>query len=463
MPTSSIDRRQFLRWSAASLSAAGLSAAVPGAFRRTLAWEPASDRKVLVLFLRGGMDAVQAVVPFGDQGISGRAKTYAEARPQLAVSPDEAHDLNGFASLHPSLQDATADGPKVADIFRGSVDERPGQLAVLHRVGYASQNRSHFSSQQFWENGVPGAVNLEQGVLNRYVTEYDDPASPLHAVTLDTSPMVLLKGDTLLPVLRSVDDYSLPSNVALGSLPSADDPLGSGLRGAYAQSGFRLDVPGNALTYSTGSSLLSSLQFFEDNVQSEPYEPEPDAAPYYAAMTDRRFAGFVQDCARLLKQVDSLQVAGTNQLGYDTHGAEDRSFPVLMRNLGLALTALYHDLKPIWERTLVVTMSEFGRTSEQNGNLGTDHGESTAMFALGGGVQGGVYNCDRDTWANGDLFSTPEGRYVAHRTDFRQIYAEIISRHLGDPDGRVDAIIPGYSALSKEFGSSTFAPLGFLG
>ncbi len=457
-----LERREFFRWSAASLTALGLGSTMPLFLRRALAAPLASGKKLMFIFLRGGVDAVQAVIPYGDAGGGGDKPDYLGARPRLAVPPAQAHDLNGFASLNPALQTTAPGGPRVADIFHGTLDGRGRQLAILHRVGYQQQNRSHFNSQQFWENAVPGNQALEEGWLNRYITEYADAGNPLQAATINGNQLVMMKGQTLIPVLRSIDDFSLPSNVELGVFPTPANRRGSGLKGAYGQTGFDPAVSYNALTYGTGRRLLESLQFFEDNVRSVPYTPAPEAASRYAAIGDRRFAGFVQDCARLMKQVGDLQIVGCNQDGYDTHGAEDRRFPNLMRDLGLALTALYFDLEPIWDDTIIVTMSEFGRTSLENGNLGTDHGESTCMFVMGGPVRGGVYNCDASSWANGDLFSTPNGRYVAHRTDFRAVYHEIITRHLGDSANKIDSIIPDYSALEGADTQGYFSSLGFL-
>ena len=456
-----VDRRRFLTWSSASLAAMGIG--MPPFIRRVAAGPLTQGKKLLFIFLRGGADAVQMAIPFGDQGIPALGvKTYLEARPTLGVSPGDAHDLNGFASLFPSMEGPGETDPKLAGIFHGTLDARPGALAVLHRIGYEAQNRSHFSSQQFWENGLPGELKVEEGVLNRYLTAYKDPASPLQAATLAGNQMVMMKGQTLVPVLRSVSDFGLPANVALGSFPTAEAPLGSGLQGAYGQKGFDATIPYESLTFGVGTSLLESLRFFEENVSSVPYEPEPEAAPFYDAISDANFAGFVRDAARLLKQVDGLQIAGCNQDGYDTHGNENGRFPTLARDLALALTALFFDLAPIWQDTLVITVSEFGRTSEQNGNNGTDHGESTCMLAMGGPVVGGVYNCDPSTWENGDLFSTPNGRYVAHRTDFRAVYHEFITRHLGDPSARIDDVIPGYSQLAASDPNGYFQPLGYL-
>ena len=85
------------------------------------------------------------------------------------------------------------------------------------------------------------------------------------------------------------------------------------------------------------------------------------------------------------------------------------------------------------------------------------------MMLMGGAVNGGLYNCDRDSWENGDLFSTANGRYVAHRTDFRNVYHEIITGHLGDPDGHIDEIIPNYTATAAKDPNGYFTPLGLIG
>ena len=133
-----------------------------------------------------------------------------------------------------------------------------------------------------------------------------------------------------------------------------------------------------------------------------------------------------------------------------------------MRDLSLAFTALYFDLKPIWDRSLVMTMSEFGRTSDVNGNSGTDHAESTCLMCMGESVNGGVYNCAAGTWAPGDMYSTPNGRYLAHNTDFRSVSQEILTKHLGDPSGHIDTIIPDYTNLAAENTGGYFTPLNFL-
>ena len=113
----------------------------------------------------------------------------------------------------------------------------------------------------------------------------------------------------------------------------------------------------------------------------------------------------------------------------------------------------------IWDDLLVLSLSEFGRTSKENGSVGTDHGEATVLFAAGGGVNGGIYNCDAGTWATGDLFSTAEDppRYVSHLTDFRTVLADVVDLHF-DQGLQLSDVIPGWSGLT----GPEFDSLGFL-
>ncbi len=455
-------RRQFLKASAAGFGALGLGAVSPF-LRQARAGGIAPGKKLLFIFLRGGIDGVGTVLPYGDAGIPGTAPTYLEARPRLGVQPGDAHDLNGFCSLHPSMQGNAPNDPKLYDIFQGSFDPSRAfqQLAVLLRIGYANQNRSHFSSQQFLENGRAGDVKSEKGVLNRYVGAYLDEAAPMQAATINGNQMVIMKGDVLIPVLRTVGDYALPQNVLLGTLPSKANPLGSGLKGAYGQVGYRPNVQYNELTYDTGKTLLESLQFFQDSVLSVRYEPKADAAPYYQAINDQRFRSSIQDSARLLRQIDDIQIVACNQDGYDTHGGQNQRLPNLQRDLALAFTALYNDLADIWDDVVVLTVSEFGRTTIENGNLGTDHGQATINFAMGGSGVGGVYDGDAATWPNGTLTAANQ-RYVLESHDYRAVYHEVLTKHLGDPDNRMDEIIPGYSELVANDTRGLFDSRGFV-
>jgi uncharacterized protein (DUF1501 family) len=106
-------------------------------------------------------------------------------------------------------------------------------------------------------------------------------------------------------------------------------------------------------------------------------------------------------------------------------------------------------------------MTEFGRTSMENGSMGTDHAESSVVFLAGGGVKGGIYNCDPTTWKAGDIFSSRSGRYLSKRTDFRGVFGEVFTKHFGDSPDVLEKIIPGYTA-AKAKDPAGFAPLNFI-
>ncbi len=456
------NRRRFLQAGALGFSALGMGSMAP--FLQSLqAGNVNAGKKLLFIFLRGGMDSVGTVIPYGDEGIAGSAPTYLEARPTLGVPRNQSFDLNGFCGLNPNMQGEEDDDPKLHDIFNATLDpsRRRKELAILHRVGYERQSRSHFVSQQLWENGTDRRVAYENGVFNRYIGAYLDESRPLQAASINGNQMVIMKGDVLIPVLRSVNDYALPRNVQIGTFPSPGNRLGSGLKGAYGQSGFNTDIKYNPLTYDTGKTLLESLQFFQDNVLGGPYSPTAEAQPFYDGIANNGFRQSIQDCARLLRQVDDIQIVGCNQGGYDTHGSQQVRLPPLQRDLALAFTGLYFDLAEIWNDVVVVTMSEFGRTTLQNGNNGTDHGQASACFAMGGAIDGGVYDADEDSWPNGTLVGR-NGRYLLEAHDFRAMYHEILTRHLGDPDNRMDTIIPGYGGLAADDPRGLFTQRGFV-
>jgi uncharacterized protein (DUF1501 family) len=118
-----------------------------------------------------------------------------------------------------------------------------------------------------------------------------------------------------------------------------------------------------------------------------------------------------------------------------------------MRSLKIVLSGAATDPRgypSIWDRTVVVTLSEFGRTTNENGSGGTDHAAASCLFLSGGTVEGGVYNCDASTWPAGVAYGV-NGRYLLERTDYRSIFWEILRDHMGAA-GSPDAVFPGYTA-----------------
>ena len=406
------------------------------------------NKRLLFIFQRGGNDGLNTCVPYGDPH-------YAGARPGIRITPSQitgaGTDLgNGFAGLHPMMT-------PMMPVYNA------GELAVIHRVGYNNQSRSHFDSQDYWEKGDPrGAQGLKDGMLYRQLREMvdlSDPANTFSAAGLSGSQMVTLTGDVPIPNFSDSGDFNFLGNADerakfLGQLPSsrgAGD--GKGILGLYG------DTPLENALYAdmvngTGEALggtISTLAL----ANGTPYVPN-DANLYPGGS----FGSRLREAAMLFKRTD-VCLLGVNIGGWDTHsnqGGATGGHGDDLNSLASAFAAMKDDLgsEPngnggtLWDDTIVVTMTEFGRTSKENGSGGTDHAEASVMFVGGGAVSGGVYNCDSTTWETGANQSDSamfqvNNRYLSRRTDFRAVFGEIFMKHLGDTRAQLDTVIPGYT------------------
>ncbi|NCG12567.1 MAG: DUF1501 domain-containing protein [Planctomycetia bacterium] len=414
------------------------------------------NKKMIFIFQRGGNDALNTVIPRGDLDYS------ANSRPTLFINDTQAIDLgNGFAQLHPAMQ------PMMEVFNHTSLNgvAGPGNLAVLHRVGYPSQSRSHFSAQHFWENGVPGDEQLDEGLLyRRFASSPGFSDMPFAGAYLNDSLPTALRGATPLPAFPGTADYSFSGNFAevekfLGLLPST--PGGTDGKGLYGAYGGKPDIEGGAyrdLQMPTGVKLGESVSVVQQALAQGPYTPENGAI--YPTTT---FGTQLSEIAMLLKRTPA-QLLGVNIGGWDTHTAQGTlvgGHPNILGELASGIQALSRDLQSQWEDVVIVTVSEFGRTSDENGSRGTDHGASSAMFVAGGGVLGGVYNCDAATWGPGSMYSE-NSRYLAANTDFRVVFSEIFQQVFGDDPSMMEQFMPGYNAAAAA-NPGLFTPLGFLG
>jgi uncharacterized protein (DUF1501 family) len=447
-------RRDFIKAGGLTAMALGLNALSPAIFRRRiLAGPEESSKKLIFIFQRGGSDGVNTLIPRGDPEYS------TANRPTLFIDEADALDLgNGFAQLHPGLE-------PLMEIYNHTSltgTAGPGNLAVIHRVGYQGQSQSHFDSQQYWENGLPGQPSYEEGMLYRQVERTMDPATNhLVAAAISSTQMVALKGRFSLPTISSSQGFSFqgsPQKIQkfLGRLPSAaGGGDGRGMLGAYGGPRDSATHPYRDLVYGTGLVLADAVSIVQDAVALGPYAPE-NGAVYPSGSLGTK----LQEVALLLKRTP-VRVLGVNVGGWDTHtnqGGATGYHSGLLGTLAQGFQALYRDLQDQWQDLVIVTMTEFGRTSVENGSGGTDHAYACVVLCAGGAVKGGVYNCDATTWSPGDLFSQ-RGRYVKHRTDYRAVFGEIFATHFGDDASTLDYVIPGYSAMAAQ---PEFAPLGFI-
>jgi len=448
-------RRDFLRAGGMTALGFGLNLLSPAVSTRQAQAGATDDTKLLFIFQRGGNDAVNTAIPYGDPEYS------TANRPTLFIPRADAIDLgNDFAGLHPRL------APMMEIYNHTDLNgvEGPGNLAIIHRVGYAGQSQSHFDSQRYWETGLPGDPAFDEGMLYRHIARTMNPLeNRLVAAALSGSQMTALRGPLPIPTVRNPESFTFSGDPAkvrkfIGRLPGVPEgPDGTGLLGAYGGPPDFPDKPYRGLVYGTGLALADAINIIQEAVAQGPYDPSGGAV-YPQGSFGKKLA----DAAMLFKRTP-VRIVGLNIGGWDTHtnqGQINGRHGDLLATVAEGFQALYRDLQEQWDKLIVVTMTDFGRTSRENGSRGTDHAHACVMFAAGGRVRGGVYNCDASTWAPGDLFSARD-RYIRRRTDFRALFVEIFLRHFGNDPATLEEIIPGYSdAVQNDPGG--FEPLGFL-
>jgi uncharacterized protein (DUF1501 family) len=472
-------------------------------------------KKILFIFLRGACDALNTVIPVRDPAYStvhrpslyipedGPSTIYDETTGicDFPVSSGNSGDpnfatyhygnsitlRNGFAALHPSLK-------FLAPLYNS------GELALMHRVGYPNQSRSHFDSQRYWENGIPNNNGAQEGIFYRAMVESGLAGdSPLTGVSIQSSLPLLLRGSG-----AAMTNLSDPTRYELLGIPRTSNG------DAKAQAAFNASLvyplPHKAsrdLLNLQQQNLTRTLKIFEDIDFSEngnnfvdDIATDGGADPYhlfptqqqknggyavhaqnpdkYVVPSNSRSYNFFKNlkaAALLLNRTDAV-IAGTELTGWDTHnnqGALTGTHPELLQRVGWAIYGLKKyftqygrgnnapsdNAKVNWNDVLVITLSEFGRTTIENANLGTDHAEGGTMFVAGGSVNGGLrgchpsdsYNGNNVPWVTGDtgtMFGVRD-RYLERSIDYRSVLGELIRDHLGATQDQLNRIIPGYS------------------
>src|ERR1051326_3946043 len=354
---------------------------------------------IIAIFQRGAADGISMVVPFGD-------KHYYELRPQIAIpapsrNVDEAAiDLDAFFGLHPSL-----------DSLKTIFDDN--HLAIVHAVGSPDNTRSHFDAQDFMESGSGAKKAVPDGWLNRYLQHNQErQASPFRAVAINPTLPRALAGAAPAIAMQRVADF--------------------GIRGGAATSEIeRLFADTYRDTFDAVRLLRSAT--------SRQYTP--DAAARYP---NSPFGQALQQIAQLIKADIGVEVAFTGVGGWDTHANQGNSRGQLanrLKDFGDGLAALYQDLNDRMQNIVIITMTEFGRAMRQNGSGGTDHGHASCLFIAGGPTRGGkVYG----RWPGLATEQLYEGRDLALTTDFRNVFSEILLRHLGMQD--TSAVFPNFKS-----------------
>ena len=407
-------RRVFVRNS--SLAMVGVGAAPGWLARAVYASETSPRRKktLVAIFQRGAADGLNVVVPFAE-------KRYYEMRPTIAVPKpggapeDSAIDLDGFFGLHPSLAP-----------LKPLYDQKA--LAIVHAVGSPDPTRSHFDAQDYMESGTPGRKATRGGWMNRALGVEKGNVSPVRAVAM---------GPALPRSMRG-------ANPAV----AIDDLKGFQVRDAGSSGTFEamyMRTPDTVLQ-GPGKDTFEAVKLLE-SIQKQAYTPG-GGAQYPRG----RFGDSLQQIARLIRAEVGVEVAFADIGGWDHHvnevGQRASLGPLatLLREYGQGLAAFCQDLGDRMADVVLVTMSEFGRTAQENGNRGTDHGHANVMFVMGGGVRGGkVFG----TWPGLEREQLWEGRDLNLTTDFRDVLSELVENQLGGRN--LQAVFPGYAVDPQKF------------
>jgi uncharacterized protein (DUF1501 family) len=405
MPTT---RREFIVAGAAGAVGAAAGLSMGGALARRAFAAPEKEIAVkptlVVVFLRGGQDALNTLVPYADGH-------YYDMRPNIAVpTPDKedgAIQLDSTFGFHPALAG-----------FKTLWDAK--LLAPVVNCGSHHPSRSHFDCQDFIDFGAPGDKSVHDGWLNRYLTATspNGPEGEFRALAMQGRLPRSLRGQ--YPVLAVPDNITF-RRAGEDVLDLFDDLYKAPpSMGGPGEMGTRPDE--DELTQN-GRTTIETLRKLEEIVTSKAAGNEVKY-PLGAG----RLGQQLMKTARVLKAGQGVEVVAMDWNGWDHHineGGPGRQDVIwrMLDQLGTACATFFEDVKDMRNKVTLLVMTEFGRTNNENGNRGTDHGHGSVMFAMGGGVRGGKVYGD---WTGLEPGKTYQARDLLVTTDFRQVFSETL-------------------------------------
>jgi uncharacterized protein (DUF1501 family) len=368
-----------------------------GGVKFALAAEP-DDKRLIVILLRGGVDGLSVLVPYGDPA-------YARARRQLALSlaggPETtALKLDGFFGLNDAMS------------FVAS-EYRAGAALGLQAVATPYRERSHFDAQNMMETGAVQPYSLQSGWLNRAVSVLAG-ATPSTAVAITPTMPTLLIGPA------KAGAYSAGKTIDVG-----DDTLERVMR-MYA----------NDPQLSAAFSESQIIKALAETATMDGTVMQADAG---------KFVGIATTAAKLMRTAGGPRIAVLERGGWDTHAGQPVRLRQSLKGLDAGLAALKAGLGPVWAKTAVLCLTEFGRTVAVNGTNGTDHGTASIALLLGGAVNGGRVLADWPGLSQANLY---QGRDLKPTADMRTIIAGILHTQLGlSETALMTTVFPGSAGL----------------
>ncbi len=405
-----LSRRGFLARSGTVAAAAVAAVTAPSWVPRvSLAADVDASRDILVnVFLRGGNDSLNMVVPSGDSD-------YLKARPTLGVKGADLKPLDTFFGLckplWPLMPAYTA-----------------GHLLMVHATGSTDPTRSHFEAVKRMEYGNPNqpGSNIFTGWIARHLQTIKGLGGPIRAVAISgTLPKALAGGPSTLPI-KDLTQFDLPGRASTRfdrrqliseSYEGYSEPLGSSALNTFAT-----------------IDLLRKL-----NIGG--YKPSNNAVYPGTA-----FGRGLKSAAALIKADAGVEAIEVDRGGWDTHsnqGTLDGRMLALLQDLAGAVSAFYLDLSTSHiDKFTMIIQSEFGRRVEENGSAGTDHGHGSCMMFMGGHIKGGRV---LTKWPGLSVQNRYKGLDLDVTIDFRDLYAEIVKTRLGN--SQLDVVFPKYTPV----------------
>ncbi|MBU7583371.1 MAG: DUF1501 domain-containing protein [Nostoc sp. TH1S01] len=369
-----------------------------------------NHQRLIVIFMRGGADGLNIVVPYTEPA-------YYQARPKIALAkPGQENgvlDLDGHFGLHPALA-------PLMPLWQQD------NLAFVHACGSPDPTRSHFDAQLYMEIGIPGNQRVNEGWMNRLLSAISNK-TPIQAVSVGTTKPRILNGQMPVANLARGRNASKPISLDRPQVGAAFDQLYSGsdvLSQNYRQ--------GKITRQALMKNLAQEMEMANNGA------PPPDG-----------FVGDAQRLGKLMAKDPRIELGFMALGGWDTHvnqGSSNGNLAKSLGGLGKGLAALVQSLGPAYQNTVILVMSEFGRTLRENSNNGTDHGHGNVMWVLGGKVRGGkVYG----EWPGLETAALYEKRDLAVTTDFRDVISDVLARHLSVNDTQLSKVFPSYTPKQK--------------
>jgi len=407
-----LSRRVFLKNGAFAFVSLGFA---PSFMARTASAATGRSKQLIAIFQRGAVDGLSVIVPHGET-------EYYRARPNIAIARPNggdaaAIDLDGFFGFNPKLQQ-----------LKALWDRR--ELAIVHACGSPDSTRSHFDAQDYMESATPGVKSTGDGWLNRYLqAQHAAHATPFRAVALTSQLPRMLQGAAPALAVSQLGQFGIRAG-------QASEAVGASFEAEYA-------AAADGVLNGTAREAFNAIKMLK---AADPSKYQPAAGAEYPRSP---FGQSLRQIAQLTKSDVGLEVAFADVGGWDTHvnqGAAQGQLANRLDNFSRSIAALVADLGDRMADTVVLTMSEFGRAVNENGNRGTDHGHGNATMVIGGGVRGGkVYG----RWPGLSVDRRYDGRDLAVTTDFRDVFGEVVTRHLGVADAR--PIFPGYASHPSKY------------